>query len=100
MLKDQGEHQSELQRSPSPRTGAEEDEGAHSPGSPPQLASIEPLPVQVIERNRLSLEEIRKLPRFEDYTPGLPSKVGGCGLGTGRRSVLNVCSEYPETCIV
>ena len=34
-----------------------------------------PLPVQVIERNRLSVPEIRALPRFKDYNPGVPSKV-------------------------
>lgn len=78
MLQGPDEHQSELQRSPSPKMSAEEGEDAYSPDTPPQLASIEPLPVQVIERNRLSLDEIRKLPRFEDYTPGLPSKVGAC----------------------
>ena len=78
-LKEQ-EHQSELQRSPSPATGEEEDKDGYNPNSPPQLACIEPLPVQVIERNRLSVEEIRKLPRFEDYSPGLPSKVSRCTL--------------------
>ena len=36
-----------------------------------------PLPVQVIERNRLTEMEIRALPRFKDYTHGTPSKVGG-----------------------
>jgi len=35
-----------------------------------------PLPVEVIERNRLTLAEILVLPRFRDYTPGEPSKVG------------------------
>ena len=34
-----------------------------------------PLPVQVIERNRLTLAEILTLPRFQDYRPGEPSKV-------------------------
>ena len=34
-----------------------------------------PLPVQVIERNRLTLAEILTLPRFRDYRPGEPSKV-------------------------
>ena len=80
MLQDQGKRRSELQTSPSLNTGVEGDEGACSPDGPPQLASIEPLPVQVIERNRLSLEEIRKLPRFGDYAPGLPSKVNPCAV--------------------
>lgn len=35
----------------------------------------EPLPVQVIERNRLNIAEIRALPRFRDYSPGTPNKV-------------------------
>ena len=35
-----------------------------------------PLPVEVIERNRLTLAEILTLPRFRDYKPGEPSKVG------------------------
>ena len=34
-----------------------------------------PLPVQVIERNRLTLAEILTLPRFRDYRSGEPSKV-------------------------
>ena len=38
---------------------------------------IEPLPIQVIERNRLSVAEIRALPRFKDYSPGVPTKVNG-----------------------
>ena len=80
MLQDRGERRSELQTSPSLNTGVEEDEGECSPDGPLQLASIEPLPVQVIERNRLSLEEIRKLPRFGDYAPGLPAKVGACAV--------------------
>lgn len=37
---------------------------------------VPPLPIQVIERNRLTEMEIRALPRFKDYTPGTPSKVG------------------------
>ena len=40
------------------------------------VADPDPLPVQVIERNRLSVAEIRALPRFRDYSPGAPSKVG------------------------
>ena len=35
----------------------------------------EPLPVQIIERNRLSVAEIRALPRFKDYSPGTPNEV-------------------------
>ena len=38
---------------------------------------VEPLPVQVIERHRLSVEQLKALPRFKDYHPGEPSKVCG-----------------------
>ena len=37
--------------------------------------ALEPLPVQVIERNRLSVAEIQALPKFRDYSPGIPNKV-------------------------
>ncbi len=36
---------------------------------------VPPLPIQVIERNRLSEAEIAALPRFKDHTPGEPSEV-------------------------
>lgn len=39
---------------------------------------IPPLPLEVLERNRLSETEIRAIPRFANYTPGEPSKVGSC----------------------
>ncbi|KAL5460384.1 hypothetical protein EMCRGX_G033830 [Ephydatia muelleri] len=34
-----------------------------------------PLPPQVIERHRLTVEQLKALPRFRDYCPGEPSKV-------------------------
>ena len=34
-----------------------------------------PLPIQVIERNRLSEAEIAALPRFKGHNPGEPSEV-------------------------
>ena len=34
------------------------------------------VPVEQIERNRLTVDEIRQLDRFKNYTPGTPSKVG------------------------
>ena len=37
---------------------------------------IESIPEDVIQRYRLSAEEIRKLPRFENYEPGDPNNVG------------------------
>ena len=42
-----------------------------------EVRDIPPLPLEVLERNSLSEAEIRALPRFADYTPGEPSKVGG-----------------------
>ena len=33
------------------------------------------LPLQVIERNRLTTDQIRKLPRFASYSPGQPTSV-------------------------
>ena len=38
-------------------------------------APVPPLPLEVIERNRLTVAEIRALPRFKDHTPGEPNKV-------------------------
>lgn len=41
-----------------------------------QLKSdIEPVPIEVIERYRLSLEQIKQLPRFQNYSVGIPSPV-------------------------
>lgn len=40
-----------------------------------QKHNIEPVPVEVIERYRLSVEQIKQLPRFQNYTVGLPSPV-------------------------
>ncbi len=34
-----------------------------------------PLPLQVVERSRLSEGEIKAIPKFKDYSPGEPSKV-------------------------
>jgi len=36
---------------------------------------IEPVPVEVIERYRLSTEQIKQLPRFQNYSVGAPSPV-------------------------
>jgi hypothetical protein len=40
-------------------------------------ATVQPLPLQLIERNRLTPEQIKKLPRFANYSPGNPSSVSG-----------------------
>jgi len=37
--------------------------------------SIESVPIEVIERYKLSTSQIRELPRFGRYTPGVPSQV-------------------------
>ncbi|KAK3608954.1 hypothetical protein CHS0354_026283 [Potamilus streckersoni] len=39
------------------------------------VARIEPIPVDVIQKYRLSNDEIRKIPKFENYTPGAQNKV-------------------------
>jgi hypothetical protein len=36
---------------------------------------VEPIPVEVIERYRLSVDQIKQLPRFKDYSPGEPSPI-------------------------
>lgn len=36
---------------------------------------VTPLPLQVLERNRLTEVEIRAMPKFSSYSPGNPSKV-------------------------
>ena len=38
-------------------------------------STVQALPLQLIERNRLTTEQIKKLPRFVDYSPGNPSSV-------------------------
>ncbi|KAL3879001.1 hypothetical protein ACJMK2_031323 [Sinanodonta woodiana] len=51
-------------------------EGTKDDQAPRELvARIKPIPVDVIHRYRLSNNEIRKIPRFENYTPGAPNNV-------------------------
>ena len=38
------------------------------------------LPLQLIQRNRLSTEQIKQLPRFKDYSPGRPTSVSPSSL--------------------
>lgn len=40
-----------------------------------QSPHIEPLPLQVIYRHRLSSDEIKALPRFINHKPGVPSNT-------------------------
>lgn len=40
--------------------------------------NIESIPEDTIKRYRLTLEQIRALPRFKDYTPGTPNQVRFC----------------------
>jgi len=40
-----------------------------------QKCDITPVPVEVIERYRLSVEQIKQLPRFQNYCVGTPSPV-------------------------
>lgn len=39
---------------------------------------VTPVPLDVMDCNRLTLEEIRAIPRFHKYEPGLPSEVSVC----------------------
>jgi len=41
----------------------------------PPKRRIEPVPIEVIERYRLSVEQIREIPRFQNYSTGTPSPV-------------------------
>jgi len=43
--------------------------------SPSQSAQIEPLPLQVIYRHRLSSDEIKALPRFTNHKLGAPNNT-------------------------
>ena len=36
---------------------------------------LEPIPLEVIEKYRITLNEIKQMDRFADYSPGQPSKV-------------------------
>ncbi|XP_065884378.1 RNA-binding protein 41-like isoform X2 [Dysidea avara] len=46
-----------------------------SKGQTQVTCNVEPLPLQLIRRNKLSAEEIRAIPRFANYTPGDPSST-------------------------
>ncbi|XP_062997630.1 RNA-binding protein 41 [Elgaria multicarinata webbii] len=50
---------------------------AHQPPSGPVMVTepVEFVPEEEIHENRLSEEEIRKIPRFSSYSPGEPSEV-------------------------
>lgn len=41
----------------------------------PKPTTLEPIPLDVIEKYRITVDEIRQLERFKDYSPGRPSKV-------------------------
>jgi hypothetical protein len=55
--------------------GSDQGEECIDESKPPKLARIEPLPVEVIERHKLSLSELKQLPKFKDYSPGFPTQV-------------------------
>ena len=40
-----------------------------------ERGDVPALPLQLIERNRLSTEQIKQLPRFKNYSPGEPTSV-------------------------
>ena len=43
--------------------------------SKPAKCVIEPVPTEVIERYRLTVEQIKQLPRFQNYSVGTPTPV-------------------------
>ena len=59
--------------------GGEEDvrevEKRSGGGDMGEREDVPALPLQVIERNRLSAEQIKQLPRFKNYSPGEPTPV-------------------------
>lgn len=56
---------------------SEEEEGCVNVTTNPSTQSphIEPLPLQVIYRHKLSDDEIKALPRFTNHKPGEPSNI-------------------------
>jgi len=48
---------------------------ATSVGQTKVTCSVEPLPLQLISRNKLNAEDVRAIPRFANYTPGDPSST-------------------------
>ena len=46
-----------------------------SSGNIGESEDVPALPLQLIERNRLSTEQIKQLPRFKNYSPGKPTSV-------------------------
>jgi len=57
--------------------------------SKPLKGNIEPVPVEVIERYRLSVEQIKQLPRFQNYSVGTPTAV--CSLFFCYFIVMDFC---------
>jgi len=53
----------------------ESPESLSSVHSEQSKCAVEPVPVEVIERYRLSVEQIKQLPRFQNYDAGVPSPV-------------------------
>jgi len=53
----------------------ENSESLSSDHSKEAKRTVEPVPVEVIERYRLSVEQIKQLPRFQNYDAGVPSPV-------------------------
>ena len=54
---------------------AESSESLSSDPSKQPKCTVEPVPTEVIERYRLSVEQIKQLPRFQNYDAGVPSPV-------------------------
>lgn len=59
----------------SKREEKEEEEEETEGGKTKERDMIPALPLQLIQRNRLTTDQIRLLPRFKNYSPGEPSSV-------------------------
>ncbi|XP_064404701.1 RNA-binding protein 41-like isoform X2 [Halichondria panicea] len=69
-----GTHKTAYPKSIMP-VSSEQESPAHSVDHTHVAEGPVQLPIQVIERNRLTEAEIRALPRFRNYQPGPPTKV-------------------------
>ena len=67
---------SENQRNVSLTSDCESDLPERDAGAVCLPVNIQPVEEREIIQNRLSLEQIRQLPKFANYHPGEPSKVG------------------------
>ena len=60
---------------PLPRLLPGKEGGSEEKETESEESVVQALPLQVIERNRLSIEQLKQLPRFSSYCPGQPTSV-------------------------